>query len=52
MRQANAKGKTISAESFQIEITVSGKAPLEIMNQSEFDFCLIDIRTPLTRQGK
>jgi hypothetical protein len=26
MKQANAKGKTISAESFQIEIAVSGKA--------------------------
>jgi len=38
--------RTLSAEGFQVEVAVNGKIALDILNQREYDLCLVDIRTP------
>jgi len=38
--------RTLSAEGFQVEVAVNGKAALDILSQKEYDLCLADIRTP------
>jgi DNA-binding response OmpR family regulator len=39
--------RTLSTEGFQVESAVNGKAALDVLNQKEYDLCLIDIRTPM-----
>jgi CheY-like chemotaxis protein len=43
---AEVCARTLSAEGFQVEIAVNGKAALDLLGQKEYDLCLIDIRTP------
>jgi len=43
---AQVCSRTLSAEGFQVEIAVNGKAALEILDKKEYDLCLVDIRTP------
>jgi CheY-like chemotaxis protein len=38
--------KTLSAEGFQVEVAVNGQVALDILEQKEYDLCLVDIRTP------
>ena len=38
--------RTLSAEGFQVEVAVNGKAALNALKEREYDLCLIDIRTP------
>jgi DNA-binding response OmpR family regulator len=38
--------RTLSAEGFQLDIAVNGKAALDVLRSKEYDLCLIDIRTP------
>jgi DNA-binding response OmpR family regulator len=38
--------RTLSAEGFQVDIAVSGKAALDVLSREDFDLCLVDIRTP------
>ena len=38
--------RVLSAEGFQVEVAVNGKAALDMLRRNEYDVCLIDIRTP------
>jgi CheY-like chemotaxis protein len=38
--------RVLSAEGFQVDIAVNGKAALDVLRSKEYDLCLIDIRTP------
>jgi DNA-binding response OmpR family regulator len=43
---ATVCSRTLSAEGFHVEIAVNGMVALEVLNQKEYDLCIIDIRTP------
>jgi CheY-like chemotaxis protein len=43
---AQVCSRTLSAEGFQVEIAVNGMLALEILDQKEYDLCIVDIRTP------
>jgi len=38
--------RTLSAEGYEVDVAVDGKAALDVLRKKEFDLCLIDIRTP------
>jgi CheY-like chemotaxis protein len=43
---AKVCSRTLSTEGFQVDVAVNGKAALDILDQKEYDLCLVDIRTP------
>jgi len=43
---AQVCSRTLSAEGFRVEIAVNGRIALDILDQKEYDLCLVDIRTP------
>jgi CheY-like chemotaxis protein len=43
---AQVCSRTLSAEGFQVEIAVNGRIALDILDQKEYDLCIVDIRTP------
>lgn len=38
--------ETLNAEGFQVDVAASGKVALDMLNQKDYDLCLVDIRTP------
>jgi len=43
---AQVCSRTLSTEGFQVEVAVNGQVALDILDQKEYDLCLVDIRTP------
>ena len=43
---AKVCSRALSTEGFQVEVAENGKVALEILDQKEYDLCLVDIRTP------
>jgi len=38
--------RVLSGEGFEVDIAVNGKVAQDIIEKKQYDFCLIDIRTP------
>jgi len=43
--------RVLSGEGFEVDIAVNGKVAQDIIEKKQYDFCLIDIRTP-TMDGR
>lgn len=43
---AQVCSRTLSAEGFQVEVAVNGRAALDMLDKKEYDLCIVDIRTP------
>ncbi len=43
--------RVLSGEGFEVDVAVNGKVAQDMIKEQQYDFCLVDIRTP-TMNGK